>query len=121
MDIAGVQTAEGKLYLFVAIDRTSEFAVIQLVEKANRKTAWEFLEHLLELVPYRIHTILTPSRDISCGNTLPGNGQRHPVCRAAQEPKHYLLAADALRYDLRGRALVRHWSEDNGRAGSRIP
>ena len=59
VDIAEVQTAEGKLYLFVAIDRTSKFAVTQLVDKADRRTAWEFLEHLLEAVPYRIHTILT--------------------------------------------------------------
>jgi transposase InsO family protein len=59
IDIAEVQTAEGKLYLFVAIDRTSKFAVAQLVEKADRRTAWEFLEHLLAVVPYRIHTILT--------------------------------------------------------------
>ena len=59
VDIAELRTAEGKLYLFVAIDRTSKFAVAQLVEKANRKTAWEFLELLLEAVPYRIHTILT--------------------------------------------------------------
>ncbi|NDR55346.1 IS481 family transposase [Aliiruegeria sabulilitoris] len=59
IDIAELRTAEGKLYLFVAIDRTSKFAVAQLVEKANRKTAWEFLELLLEAVPYRIHTILT--------------------------------------------------------------
>ena len=57
--IAELRTAEGKLFLFVAIDRTSKFAVAQLVDKANRKTAWEFLEHLLEAVPYRIHTILT--------------------------------------------------------------
>ena len=59
IDIAEVRTEEGKLYLFVAIDRTSKFAVAQMVEKANRKTAWEFLEHLLEAVPYHIHTILT--------------------------------------------------------------
>ncbi len=59
IDIAEVRTAEGKLFLFVAIDRTSKFAVAQLVEKADRKTAWEFLERLLEAVPYRIHTILT--------------------------------------------------------------
>ena len=59
IDIAEVRTEEGKLYLFVAIDRTSKFAVAQLVEKANRKTAWEFLDHLLEFVPYKIHTILT--------------------------------------------------------------
>jgi IS30 family transposase len=59
IDIAEVQTAEGKLYLFVATDWTSKYAVTQLVDKANRKTAWEFLEHLVESVPYRIHTILT--------------------------------------------------------------
>ena len=39
MDIAEALTAEGKLYLFVAIDRTSKFAVTQLVEKADRRTA----------------------------------------------------------------------------------
>src|SRR3954470_5640424 len=33
IDIAEVQTAEGKLYLFVAIDRTSKFAFVQLAEK----------------------------------------------------------------------------------------
>jgi IS30 family transposase len=54
-----VQTGEGKLYLIVAIDRTSKFAVTQLVDKADRQTAWVFLEHLLQAVPYRIHTILT--------------------------------------------------------------
>src|SRR5690606_36073186 len=59
IDIAEVQTAEGKLYLFVGIDSTSKFAVTQLVDKADRKTAWEFLQHMLEAVPYQIHTILT--------------------------------------------------------------
>ena len=39
IDIAEVQTAEGKLYLFVAIDRTSKFAFVQLLKKANRATA----------------------------------------------------------------------------------
>ena len=59
IDIAEVQTAEGKLFLFVGIDRTSKFAVTQLVDKADRKTAWEFLQHMLEAVPYQVHTILT--------------------------------------------------------------
>ncbi|QFU08828.1 hypothetical protein PARPLA_01688 [Rhodobacteraceae bacterium THAF1] len=63
IDIAEVQTVEGKLFLFVGTDRTRKFAVTQLVDKADRKTAWEFLELLLKTVPYRIHTILTPSRD----------------------------------------------------------
>ena len=52
--IAEVQTAEGKLYLFVAIDRTSKFAFVQLVESANRVSASVFLVALITAVPYRI-------------------------------------------------------------------
>lgn len=59
IDIAEVQTAEGKLYLFVAIDRTSKFAFVQLVESANRVTASAFLEAVIAAVPYKIHTVLT--------------------------------------------------------------
>src|ERR1700727_699378 len=59
IDIAEVQTAEGKLYLFVAIDRTSKFAFTQLVEQANRVTASAFLVALVAFVPYKIHTVLT--------------------------------------------------------------
>ncbi|EIE48670.1 transposase (class I) [Citreicella sp. 357] len=59
IDIAEVQTVEGKLFLFVGIDRTSKFVVTQRVDKADRKTVWEVLELLLKAVPYRIHTILT--------------------------------------------------------------
>lgn len=59
IDIAEVQTAEGKLYMFVAIDRTSKFAFAQLVEKANRVTASAFLVALIKAVPYKIHTVLT--------------------------------------------------------------
>src|SRR5271166_4370065 len=59
IDIAEVQTAQGKLFLFVAIDRTSKFAFAQLAEKANRATASAFLTALIEAVPYKIHTVLT--------------------------------------------------------------
>jgi transposase InsO family protein len=59
IDIAEVQTAEGKLYLFVAIDRTSKFAFAKLVDKANRVIASEFLTALIAAVPYKIHIVLT--------------------------------------------------------------
>ena len=59
IDIAEVQTAQGKLYLFVGIDRTSKFAFVQLVEKASRATASAFLVALIAAVPYKIHTVLT--------------------------------------------------------------
>ena len=59
IDIAEVRTKEGKLYLFVAIDRTSKFVFVQLLDKANRNTATDFLMAVIEAVPYKIHTILT--------------------------------------------------------------
>ena len=59
IDLAEVRTAEGKLYLFVAIDRTSKFAVVELVEKADMQAAAGFLEALVKAIPYRIHTVLT--------------------------------------------------------------
>jgi transposase InsO family protein len=59
IDIAEVQTAEGKLYLFVAIDRTSKFAFARLFDKATMAMATVFLEELVAAVPYVIHTVLT--------------------------------------------------------------
>src|SRR5471030_2266078 len=55
IDIAEVRTAEGKLYLFVAIDRTSKFAYVELHRQAKRQTAGDFLRHLVEVVPYSIN------------------------------------------------------------------
>lgn len=48
IDLAEVQTAEGKLCLFVEIDRTTRSAVAQRVETAYRKTAWEFVQEMAE-------------------------------------------------------------------------
>ena len=59
IDIAEVRTEEGKLYLFVGIDRTSKFAFAKLETEANRYTACEFLRALIEAAPYKIHTVLT--------------------------------------------------------------
>jgi transposase InsO family protein len=59
IDITQVRTEEGKLYLFVAIDRTSKFAFAELHERMTRTIAAEFLQRLIAAVPYKIHTILT--------------------------------------------------------------
>ena len=59
IDIAEVSTEQGKLRLFVAIDRTSKFAFARLVESAGKMEAAEFLRDLVEAVPYAIHTVLT--------------------------------------------------------------
>ncbi|MGU3454098.1 DDE-type integrase/transposase/recombinase, partial [Methylobacterium fujisawaense] len=59
IDIAEVRTEEAKLYLFVAIDRTSKLAFAKLETEANRDTASDFLRALVAFVPYKIHTVLT--------------------------------------------------------------
>ena len=57
-DIAEVQTAEGKLYLLVGIDRTRKFAFVRLETKATRTTVSALLIALIKAVPYKIHTVL---------------------------------------------------------------
>ena len=71
IDIAEVRTAEGRLYMLVAIDRTSKFAYAELHAKATRRVAGDFLRHLIQLVPYKIHTVLT---DNGTHFTTPGAG-----------------------------------------------
>ena len=70
IDIAEVHTAQGRLYLLVAIDRTTKFAFVELHEKATRSIAGDFLRALIKAVPYRIHTVLT---DNGTHFTSPGN------------------------------------------------
>lgn len=59
IDIAEVSSEEGKLYLFVAIDRTSKFVYVELLKKYGKVEAAQFLQQLIKTVPYKIHTILT--------------------------------------------------------------
>jgi transposase InsO family protein len=59
IDIAEVRTEQGRLYLFVAIDRTSKFAYTELHEKATTRVAADFLRALIKAVPYKINTVLT--------------------------------------------------------------
>lgn len=71
IDIAEVRTEQGKLHMFVAIDRTSKLAFVELHEKATTAVSREFLLRLIETVPYKIHTVLT---DNGIQFTTPGAG-----------------------------------------------
>ncbi|WP_284242415.1 IS481 family transposase, partial [Neomesorhizobium albiziae] len=71
IDVAEVRTEQGKLHMFVAIDRTSKFAFVELHEKATTAISREFLLRLIAAVPYRIHTVLT---DNGIQFTTPGAG-----------------------------------------------
>ena len=71
IDIAEVRTEQGKLHMFVAIDRTSKFAFVELHEKATTAVSGGFLRNLLKAVPYKVHTVLT---DNGIQFTTPGAG-----------------------------------------------
>lgn len=80
IDIAEVRTEQGKLLMFVAIDRTSKFAFVELHETATTATSRDFLLCLIAAVLYKIHTVLT-------GNgiqfTTPGSGSVVPLIKEA--------------------------------------
>ena len=98
IDIAEVRTEEGRLYLFVAIDRTSKFAFAQLHERATRRIAADFLHALVAAVPYAIHTVLTDNGTQFVDST-PANPQAEAEAEAAwvarSEPRLYLVHAFA--------------------------
>jgi transposase InsO family protein len=71
IDMAEVRTEQGRLYMFVAIDRTSKFAFVELHENSRTATSRDFLLRLIEAVPYKIHTVLT---DNGIQFTTPGGG-----------------------------------------------
>ena len=66
-----MRTEEGRLYLLVAIDRTSKFAFVELHEKVTQRMAGDFLRRLIAAVPYKVHTVLT---DNGTHFTTPGAG-----------------------------------------------
>ena len=100
IDLAEVRTEEGKLYLFVAIDRTSKFAFAELHERATRRIAAEFLKRLIEAVPYKIHTVLTEAnvyherQALTDGThfTTPGN-----LASAAEDIQEAIIKGESFR------------------------
>ncbi len=89
IDIAEVRTQEGKLYLYVAIDRTSKFVFVRLVEKADTVTSRAFLDALVAAVPYKIEIVLTDNgiqfADLPKNRSGPTARWRgHPFGRACQ-------------------------------------
>lgn len=81
IDIAEVRTEQGKLHMFVAIDRTSKFAFVELHEKAPTAVSGGFLRNLLQAVPYKVHTVLT---DNGIQFTTPGvSGSAVPLIKEA--------------------------------------
>jgi transposase InsO family protein len=100
IDLTEVRTEEGKLHLFVAVDRTSKLVLARLVANATRQTAADFLDELVQAVPYQIHTVLT---DNGTHFTSPGNGRS-----AAPEIRAALAAGELFRAHSFEYACARH-------------
>ncbi|KRB83028.1 hypothetical protein ASE00_13655 [Sphingomonas sp. Root710] len=81
IDMAEVRTEQSKLYMFLAIDRTSKFAFVELHETSTTATSRDFLLRLIEAASYRIHTVLTDN-DIQF-TTPGGGGSAVPVIKEA--------------------------------------
>ena len=59
IDIAQVQTAEGKAYLFVGIDRKTRSVYAELYSRMTTKNSCLFLKNLIAHFPFKINKILT--------------------------------------------------------------
>jgi transposase InsO family protein len=86
--ICEVRIGEGKRYLYVGVDRTSEFAFAEVPVSATAGAADCFLRNLALALPYKIHTVLTD------------NGIQFTYQRLARPPKDKTHPFDAICEDL---------------------
>ena len=59
IDICELRLAEGKLNMFLAIDRVSKFTYVEFHEKAGKMNGAAFMANVVKVIPYKIHTVLT--------------------------------------------------------------
>jgi transposase InsO family protein len=59
VDVCELRLAEGKLFLFLAIDRVSKFVHVAFFEAATKMNGAAFLRQVVAAFPCTIHTVLT--------------------------------------------------------------
>src|SRR5271168_680521 len=59
IDSCELRHADGKLVMFLAIDRVSKFAYVEFHDSAGKMEGSTFLSNVVEVFPYKIHTVLT--------------------------------------------------------------
>jgi len=89
IDSCELRHADGKLIMFLAIDRVSKFTYVEFHGKAGKMAGSAFLRAVVEAFPYKIHTVLTDNgmafadlpkyRDSSTGGS-PGGHLFGRVC-----------------------------------------
>ena len=85
--MAEVRTEQGKLYMFIAIDRTSKLAFVELHERATTAISRDFLKAVIAAVPYKIHTVLTDNPVLSdCRRQGVEGGSSSPLRVVGDQP-----------------------------------
>jgi transposase-like protein len=59
IDHCELRLAEGKIHMFLAIDRVSKFTHVAFFDAANKMNGAAFLREVVVAFPYAIHTVLT--------------------------------------------------------------
>ena len=59
IDIAELGLAQGKLNMFLAIDRVSKFTWVEFRDDMGKMNGADFLRGVIKTFPYKIHTVLT--------------------------------------------------------------
>src|ERR671915_1540237 len=76
IDVCELRLAEGKLFMFLAIDRVSKFVHVAFMDANTKLNGAAFLRKVVEVFPYQIHTVLTDNGMAFAD--LPKNRGRHP-------------------------------------------
>jgi transposase InsO family protein len=59
IDVCELRLAEGKLFMFLAIDRVSKVTYVTFRDATTKMNGAAFLREVIAAFPYRIHTVLT--------------------------------------------------------------
>lgn len=80
IDVCELRLAQGKLFMFLAIDRVSKFAHVAFFDANTKANAAAFLREVVNAFPYRLHTVLTDNGMAFAD--LPKYRGRHPEFEA---------------------------------------
>ena len=90
-DICELRLAEGKLNMFLAIDRVSKFTYVEFHENAGKMNGADFLQKVVKVFPYKIHTVLTDNgmafADLPKNRTGPRGGISAPTSSIVSAPR----------------------------------
>jgi transposase InsO family protein len=59
IDVCELRLSEGKLFMFLAIDRVTKFVHVAFLDANTKPNGAAFLREVIRAFPYRIHTVLT--------------------------------------------------------------